>query len=82
MLFVYSITFQYPNLLEENIITIEKFFESKGQIELNDRELELFLNGVKLSKDNKNNIYRIYNQNKFIGLGIVEENKLKRDIIL
>ena len=71
-----------PNLLEENIITIEKFFEDKQPIELNDKQLELFLNGVKLSKDNKNDIYRIYNSNKFIGLGIVEDNRLKRDIIL
>ena len=70
-----------PKLLEENIITIEKFFEDKEQIELNDKELELFLNGVKLSKDKENNIYRIYNNNKFIGLGIIEDNKLKRDII-
>ena len=71
-----------PELLEENTITIEKFFESKEQIELNDKELELFLNGVKLSKDNKNEIYRVYNNNKFIGLGIVEDKKLKRDIII
>ena len=70
------------NLLEENIITIEKFFENKEQIELNDKELELFLNGVKLSKDKENNIYRIYTNNKFIGLGMVEDNKLKRDIII
>jgi len=69
-------------LLEKNIITIEKFFESKEQIELNNKELELFLNGVKLSKDKENNIYRIYNNNQFIGLGLVEDNKLKRDIIL
>lgn len=69
-------------LLEENIISLEKFFENKESIELNDRELELFLNGVKLSKETENNIYRIYNQNNFIGLGIVENNKLKRDIIL
>jgi len=71
-----------PELLEKNIITIEKFFESKEQIELNNKELELFLNGVKLSKDKENNIYRIYNNNQFIGLGLVEDNKLKRDIIL
>jgi len=71
-----------PELLKEKVITIEKFFENKDRIELNDKELELFLNGVKLSKNKKNNIYRIYNNNKFIGLGIVEDNKLKRDIIL
>jgi len=71
-----------PELLEENIITIEKFFKNKERIELNDKELELFLNGVKLSKDKENNIYRIYNNNKFIGLGIVEDKMLKRDIII
>ena len=69
-------------LLEQNIITIEKFFGSKEQIELNYKELELFLNGVKLSKVKQNDIYRIYNDNKFIGLGIIEDNKLKRDIII
>ena len=70
-----------PELLEVNIISIEKFFENKEQIELNDKELELFLNGVKLSKEKPKDIYRIYNNN-FIGIGIVEDNKLKRDIIL
>ena len=69
-------------LLEEKIITIEKFFENKLSIELSDKELELFLNGVKLNKEKQDDIYRIYNQNKFIGLGIIENKKLKRDVIL
>ena len=69
-------------LLEEKIITIEKFFENKTKIELNDRELQLFLNGVKLNKDNLDDIYIIYNQNNFIGIGIIEAGKLKRDVIL
>lgn len=68
--------------LEEKIISIENFFENKTKIELEDKELELFLNGVKLNKQNVNDIYRIYNKNKFIGLGIIENNKLKRDVIL
>lgn len=71
-----------PDLLEEKVITIEKFFEDKEEIQLNNKELELFLNGVKLNSENKNDIYRIYNQNKFIGLGIIEDNKLKRDVIV
>ena len=71
-----------PDLLEEKVITIEKFFDNKKKIELNDKKLELFLNGVKLNSENKNDIYRIYNQNKFIGLGIIEDNKLKRDVIV
>ena len=54
----------------------------KEKIELNDKELKLFLNGVKLTNNNIDGIYRIYNQNNFIGLGIIENNKFKRDIIL
>ena len=30
----------------------------------------------------KDEVYRIYLDNKFIGLGIVSENKLKRDLLL
>ena len=71
-----------PELLKERIISIEKFYEDKKRIELNDKELNLFLNGVKLNKNDIDDIYRIYNQNNFIGLGIIENNKLKRDIIL
>lgn len=69
------------NLLEEKIITIEKFFENKEKIELNDKELQLFLNGVMLTKQNVEGLYRIYNNDKFIGLGIIINNKLKRDVI-
>ena len=70
------------NLLQEKLISIEEFFKNKSKIELTDKELELFLNGVKLNKNYENDIYRVYNKNKFIGLGIIENNKLKRDIII
>ena len=69
-------------LLEEKIISIEKFFYDKEKIELNDKELQLFLNGVMIIKQNIDGIYRIYNNDKFIGLGIISNNRLKRDIIL
>lgn len=69
-------------LLEEKIISIEKFFYDKEKIELNDKELQLFLNGVLLTKIKSEGIYRIYNNDKFIGLGIISNNRLKRDIIL
>lgn len=71
-----------PELLKDRIITIEKFFKNKEKIELNDKELQLFLNGVKLTKNNLDDLYRIYNKKEFIGIGIIENNKLKRDIIL
>ena len=68
--------------IENKIITIEKLFENKEKIQLDDKKLQLFLNGVKLKHEKKDDIYRIYNQEKFIGIGIVKDNLLKRDVIL
>ncbi len=65
-----------------NIITMEELLKEKEKIVLNEKNLEMFLNGVKIKIENKTGIYRIYNENKqFIGTGIVQENKLKRDVI-
>ena len=66
----------------KKIIDIEKIFMDKPRITLNDRKKELFLNGVRLTFENPNDIYRIYNNNKFIGLGTIENNLLKRDVII
>lgn len=79
-----SITVQELEKLKENIqlITIEKIFENKKSINLNDAKLQLFLNGVKLTQKFDDDIYRIYNNDKFIGLGIIEDNLLKRDIVI
>ena len=69
--------------IQNHIISIEKFFENKEKIILNEKELNYFLNGVKLTKKEVDGIYRIYNsQNLFIGLATIENNKLKRDVIL
>ena len=71
------------NLQESNIISVEKLCENDYEkINLNDRKLELFLNGVMLTTHVKNGIYRIYNNQKFIGLGIVKDELLKRDVII
>ena len=46
-------------------------------------KLKHFLNGVKITVNKSDGIYRIYKDNNiFIGIGIVEHNLLKRDIIL
>ena len=68
--------------IEKKIITIEKLFENKEKIELDTKKLILFLNGVKLNYNNKDEVYRIYSSNKFIGLGTIKNNILKRDIII
>lgn len=67
---------------EENVISIEKFFENKSCIKLNEKKLQLFLNGVKLTIEKPNGLYRIEVNEKFIGIGIVENNLLKRELVV
>ena len=63
------------------IITIEEMFKDKEEIILEDSKIILLLNGVKMNIEKPKGIYRIYNkQNKFIGLGIVQNKILKIDI--
>jgi len=66
----------------ERIILIEKVFEDKPRIDLNNRKLELFLNGVQLTHELDDGLYRVYNNNNFIGLGIMKNKLLKRDIVI
>ena len=68
--------------IEEKMITIEELFKNKEKIELDTKKLILFLNGIKLNYNNKDEVYRIYSSNKFIGLGTIKNNILKRDIII
>ena len=69
--------------LESKIISVEEIFKNKEKIKLDDKKMQLFLNGVKITQNQENDIYRIYDKNeKFIGIGIVQDKLLKRDIIL
>ena len=69
--------------INSKIISIEKIFDKKNSIKLNNRKLQLFLNGVKLTQNYDDGIYKVYNEEKrFIGIGIVENQLLKRDIVL
>ena len=69
--------------INEHFITIENYFEDKQSIQLNERKLSLFLNGVKLAYDLTDDMYKIYdNNNEFVGMGSVKNNLLKREIIV
>ncbi len=68
--------------VDNNFITIEKFFADKEKIELDSANLKKFLNGVKIKIHKADNVYKIYCQNNFIGTGIVSNNVLKRDIVI
>ena len=70
------------NNLIKHIISIENIFEDKEKIDINNNELKMFLNGMLLKYDLTNDIYKIYNNKKFIGLGIVKDKELKRDVVL
>lgn len=69
-------------IIKDKIITVEELFRNLDKIELDKRKLELFLNGVQLSDSNIDGIYRIYSKENFIGIGIVKNKLLKRDIII
>lgn len=68
--------------IANKIISIEQVFKNVLEIELDKRKLELFLNGVQLTYDLKDGLYRIYSNSKFIGLGTVKNKLLKRDIVI
>lgn len=69
--------------MEEKIIEIKDIFEDNKKIELTQKEMNLFLNGVKLTKKEPDGTYKIYNENiEFVGTGEIRENKLKRDVII
>lgn len=73
---------QDTKFVERHFITLEKLFQENGFIHLDDRKLQLFLNGVRLTQKLKDGNYRIYHNDIFIGIGIIENQLLKRDIVL
>ena len=64
------------------LISMEEVFKNLLKIELNKRKLELFLNGVNLEFDLEDGIYNIYSDNQYIGIGVVKNQLLKRDVII
>lgn len=63
-------------------ITIEEIFKQNDKIEIEEKRLQPFLNGVKLTMPKLDGVYRIYSKKQFIGIGKVEKQFLKRDIII
>ena len=70
--------------LEQNqtCITIENYFRQNKNINLNEKKLQLFLNGVQLTWLLPDGVYKVYSNEHFIGIGTVKNNLLKRDIII
>ena len=70
------------DIIKNHFISIESFFEEYKLLNFNDLKLFKFLNGVKVNVNLEDGIYRIYNKDVFIGIGIVKNNRIKRDIIV
>lgn len=67
---------------DKYLYTLEDILKETPILNLSSKKLNLFLNGVQLTVQNENGLYKIYVDNKFIGTGTVKNNLLKRDIIL
>ncbi len=72
--------------INKHFITIEDYFKSlneNNKIYLENRKIPLFLNGVKHTFPLSDGLYRIYDKNNyFIGIGMVKNTLLKREIIV
>lgn len=68
--------------IEKYLIKMEEIFKDLEKVYLSERKRELFLNGVNLKGFNNlsNGVYRIY-CDEFVGLGIVKDGFLKRDVV-
>lgn len=63
-------------------ISIENIFSGNNKIILSKDKLKHFLNGVMLTQLCEDGIYRIYCENAFIGIGVVKNKLLKRDVVV
>lgn len=69
--------------INEKLISLEDFFVNKKSIKLNNHKVNLLLNGVMLSYEDIDDVYKIYDESdKFIGIATIEKGLLKRDIII
>ena len=62
--------------------SIENVFNDKESIVLNNRKTELFFNGVMLTFEKEDGLYKVYNSGEFLGLGVIKNKLLKRDVIV
>ena len=63
-------------------ISIEDIFNGDNKIILSKDKLKYFLNGVMLTQLYDDGIYRVYCDNAFIGIGVVKNKLLKRDVVV
>ena len=67
--------------MKKRIITIEDYYSDLKRINMNEEEYTKFFNGVKLKYDAQDKLVKVYENNKYKGLGQIKEGILKRYLI-
>ena len=70
----------YEDMLDR-IVSIEEYYKEAKKVNMSKDEFIKFINGVKFDINTQETIVRVYFNNKFKGLGIVENNIMKRYIV-
>ena len=68
--------------IETHLITVEQLFKNNKSLNLEDRKITHFENGVQLTRQETDGVYKVYNNNNFLGIGCIKDNLLKRDILI
>lgn len=72
-----------PLFWQSHVISIQSFFEDLPELTLTQKEYVLFLNGVKLLRRREDGYYQILTHTgKWLGIGIVDNQFLKRKLIV
>ncbi len=71
---------EYKDMLR-NVVSIEEYYKELKKISLKKDEYSKFLNGVKINFEETDKLVRVYNGNKYSGLGEIKDGKLKRYVI-
>ena len=70
------------NDLSSLLYNVEDIFAEYKMIEIPEYKLEYYLNGVKLTHILDSGIYKVYSEGRFIGLGEIKDNLLKRKFVI
>ena len=78
---------QIENIVKDGDVTsllynVEDIFVEYPRLEIPEYKLQYYLNGVKLTYILENGIYKVYSEDRFIGLGEINDNLLKRKFVI
>lgn len=67
--------------MNKKIITIDEYYADLKKIYLLENDFKKFINGIKTEFQEQDKMVRIYNNNKYIGLGEIKDKCLKKYLI-